>query len=97
MMGEAELQFNNPAWDWDVGLQRGGLLYRCGVGCCVVVGEATLCLTTRLLIWRVGFSGEACCTVSGLAGCCFGRLPSFLALVVCVCVCVCGWFGGLVG
>ena len=52
---------NNSAWDWEIGLQSEGLLYRNDMGCCVVMGGAAFYLTTRHGIGRVDFRGEGCC------------------------------------
>ena len=65
---------NDLAWEWERGLQRVGLLYRQGVGCCVVMGGAVFYLTTRLGIGNVDFrrrgllysQGVGCCVVIGV-------------------------------
>ena len=61
VMGWTAFVFNNSAWDWESGLHTGGLVYSCGVGCCVVVGGAVFYLTSRPVIGRKDFRGIACC------------------------------------
>ena len=60
VMSGSRLLFNNSAWVWERELQRAGLLYSKGVGCCVAMSGAVFNLTTRQGFGRVDFRGQVC-------------------------------------
>ena len=68
VMGGAIRLLINSARYWESGHRKEGLFYRCRVGCCVVVGSANLCLTTRLGNGRVDIGGKACCIAGWWTG-----------------------------
>ena len=64
-MHGAAVLINNSSWDWELGLQRKGVLSDCGIAWCVVMGGAAFYLTTRLGIGSLDFRGKGCSLIVG--------------------------------